>query len=67
VSLLQSLSIFFLFSHVFPTSFLEQQDNVAMIAMGNGTPPTWFDLQTQQFDFNKVSLQVYNGNALKVS
>jgi hypothetical protein len=59
---------FFLFSQVFSTSFLEQQDNVAMIAMWNGTPPTWFDLQAaQQLDFYKVSLQVCNGDALKVS
>jgi hypothetical protein len=69
---LQSVSLaifvyFFSFFTRFPHKLLEQQDNVAMIAMGNGTPPTWFDLQTQQLDFNKVSLQVYNGNALKVS
>jgi hypothetical protein len=73
--LLQSVSLAFFvyiyiyfFSQVFSTSFLEQQDNGAMIAMGNGTPPTWFDLQTpQQLDFYKVSLQVCNGHALKVS
>jgi len=67
VSILHSLSIFLSFSEsqVFSTSFLEQEDNVTMITMGSGTPPTWCDMQTpQQLKFYKVSLQVCNGESV---